>query len=151
MIWIGALFAGTGLFIMAMGAGVAPVPGGEGSLHAPHWIAFLAGLPFFVGGVSVLLQGIGGANANGELPPDAPAWMQAAQRLLVLTIFASFAVIGTWIALAGDPHQFSGSFMGLGIGVLIARIAFGFGALVCWIATIVLAVSVVRRLAGAGK
>jgi hypothetical protein len=145
MVWIGALFAGAGLFIMLFATGA--VLGGPDAFDAPPWVGFLAGLPFLLGGVAILLQGFGGANAQGELPQDAPAWMRAAQRLIVLAILAVFAVIGTWIALAGDAGQSSGSFIGFGYGVAIARIAFGFGALICWAATIALALSVVRGLA----
>jgi hypothetical protein len=148
LIGFGVLFTGTGLYIMLVGAGVVPVPGGPANLHAPLWVAFLAGLPFFCAGIAILLQALGGADANGKLPPDAPAWMHALQRLTVLVILAAFAVLATWVALAGDPDQFSGSFIGFGFGVSIARIAFGFGALVCWVATIAMAVSVVRKLAG---
>ncbi len=78
--------------------------------------------------------------------------MHVVQRLLVFAIFAVFAVLGTWIALFGEAGQFSGSVSGFGIvfgtGVAIGRIAFGFGAFLCWIATIAMAVSMVRKLAG---
>ena len=146
MIGIGAVFAAIGLYFMLVGAAVLPIPGGPRNLHAPLWIAFCAGLVFFLGGVAVLLQGFGKANADGELPKSAPAWMRAVQQLIGVVIFAAFALIGTWIALAGDPRQFSGSFSGLGIGAAIARTAFGIGALICWAATIGLAVSGARKL-----
>jgi hypothetical protein len=146
MTGIGAVFAAVGLYFMLVGAGLLPVPGGARNLHAPFWVAFLAGLVFFLGGVAVFVQGIGKANEKGELPAGAPAWMSALQRLMGVAIFASFAMIATWVAIGGDPRQFSGSFMGLGIGVALARIAFGIGALICWAATIALAVSALRKL-----
>jgi hypothetical protein len=151
MILIGVLAAAVGLYFMLVGVGVLPIPGGPRNLHAPLWVVACAGLIFFLGGAAVLVQGIGKANVNGELPPGAPIWMRAAQRLIGVAIFACFAMIGSWIALAGDARQFSGSFSGLGIGVLIARGAFGLGALICWAATIGLIVSGLRMLAGARK
>jgi hypothetical protein len=151
MIGIGAVFAAIGVYFMLIGAGVLPVPGGPRNLHAPLWVVVLAGLTFFLGGVAAGLQGIGKANAQGELPAGAPAWMGALQRLLGIAIFFSFAMIASWVAIGGDPRQFSGSFVGLGIGVAIARIAFAIGALVCWAATIALAVSALRKLASARK
>ena len=151
MVWIGAIFAAFGLYIMLVGAGVLPIPGGPSGLNGPLWIAFVAGLPFFLGGLAVLLQGFGKANANGELPADAPAWMRAAQQLIVVAIFAALATIGTWIALAGDPRGFSGSFGSGAAGIGIGRVVFGIGALICWACTIGVAVSAVRKLTGAGR
>jgi hypothetical protein len=154
MLLIGAGFAAIGLYFMLIGAGVLPIPGGPRNLHAPLWIVVCAGLPFFLGGLAVLLQGIGKANASGELPPDAAPWMRVAQRLIVIVIFAAFAIIGSWIAIAGDARQFSGSVSGLGFsfgmnsGVTFARIAFGFGALICWLATGALIVTSMHMLAG---
>jgi hypothetical protein len=142
---IGVPVAAFGTYIMLVGAAVLPVPGGPSNLQAPLWIGFIAGLIFFLAGAALLLQGIGKANAQAELPADAPAWMGAVQQLIGVAIFASFAMIASWIAIGGDPRQFSGSFMGLGIGVSIARIAFGISALICWACTIAFAVSAVRK------
>lgn len=145
MIGIGVVSGAIGTYFMLVGLGLLPVPGGPRNLHAPLWVGFLAGLVFFLAGVAVLLQGIGKANAQGVLPAGAPAWMTAVQPLIGVAIFASFAMIGSWIAIGGDPRQFSGSFMGLGIGVAIARTAFGIGALICWACTIGFAVSAARK------
>jgi len=150
MVWIGTLFAGAGLYFILVGVGVLPIPGGPRNLHAPLWIVACAGLPFFLGGLAVLLQGIGKANARGKLPSDAPAWMCVAQQLMVTMIFAAFAMVGSWIALYGGSSHFSGSFMGFGAAtnVAIARIMFGIGAIICWACTIGLALSCVRKLRG---
>ena len=81
-----------------------------------------------------LLQSFGRANASGELPPDAPFWLRAAQYLIGVAMFAGFAMIGTWVAFAGDAHYFSGGIPFLGLyNISLARIAFGFGALICWL------------------
>jgi hypothetical protein len=142
---IGVPVAAFGTYIVLVGAAVLPVPGGPSNLHAPLWVVIFVGLVFFLAGAALLLQGIGKANAQAELPADAPAWMGAVQQLIGVAIFASFAMIASWIAIGGDPRQFSGSFMGLGIGVSIARIAFGISALICWACTIAFAVSAVRK------
>ena len=149
MIWIGALCAGIGLYFILVGLSVLPIPGGPRNLHAPLWIVVCAGLPFFLGGLAVVLQGVGKANAAGELPAEAPAWIHAARSLMVVAIFGCFAVIGTWVALAGESGQFSGPFRGGGFGVGIARAMFGLGAIICWAATIGMALSCWRKLRGA--
>jgi hypothetical protein len=149
--WIGAIAAAIGLYFMLVGLGLLPVPGGPRNLHAPLWVVLLAGLVFFLGGAAVLLQSLGRANAHGELPPDAPHWMRVVQYLMGVTIFASFALVGSWIAIGGEARQFSGSVPFLGGGASMARIVFGIGAAICWLATIGVEVSGARKLLGRPK
>ena len=151
--WIGAIAAAIGLYFMLVGAGALPVPGGSRNLHAPSWVVLLAGLVFFLGGAAVLLQVAGKANASGDLPSDAPFWLRVAQYLIGVTIFASFALVGSWVAIGGDARQFSGGvpFVNHSIGVTIARAMFGVGAIVCWLATIGFAISGASKLLGRGK
>lgn len=146
MIWIGALFAGVGLYFILVGLSVLPIPGGPRNLHAPLWVVVCAGLPFFLGGLAVMLQGIGKANAAGELPVDAPTWIRTVHSVMVVAIFACFAVIGTWVALAGESGQFSSGF-GVGIG----RAMFGLGAIICWAITVGMAMSCLRKLRSSRK
>ncbi len=156
IILVGGLATAAGLYFLLVGVGVLPVPGGPGALHAPLWVIACAGLIFLFAGSAVLLQVTGKANASGALPPGAPFWLRAAQHLIVVGIFACFAMIGSWIALFGEARQFSGSlsFLGVGLGVdtgvAVGRAAFGIGALICWIGTIALAVSATRKLFGPG-
>jgi len=88
-VWIGALCAAVGAYFMLVGVGLLPVPGGPRNLHAPLWIVTFCGLPFLLGGLAVLLQGLGRANAQGELPAAAPHWMRVVQYLMGVAIFAS--------------------------------------------------------------
>lgn len=104
---IGAIAAAAGLYFMLVGLGVLPVPGGPRNLHAPLWVALVAGLVFFLGGVAVLLQVLGRANEQGALPADAPHWMRIVQYLIGVTIFASFALIGGWVAWFGEARYFA--------------------------------------------
>lgn len=156
-ILIGVLATAAGLYFILVGVSVLPIPGGPGKLHAPLWVVGCAGLIFLFAGAAVLVQGIGKANASGELLPGAPFWLRVAQHVIVGGIFACFAMIGSWIAVFGEARQFSGSLsiLGLGfgfdMGVAIARVAFGIGALICWIGTIALAVSAARKLFGSGS
>jgi len=145
LIGFGAIAAG--LFGILVGVELLPVPGGRDNLHGPLWIALLIGLVVLLAGLAALLQSFGRAGSTGELAPDAPLWMRAAQYLLATAMFAGFAAIGTWVALLGDPRYFSGGvpFLG-GLNISLARIGFGFGALICWAATIGYAVVGVRRL-----
>ena len=70
-----------------------------------------------------------------------------------VTIFACFALVGTWISLAGESGQFSTSLGGASasVGVIFARAAFGVGAIICWLCTIGYAVSGLRKLRGQGR
>jgi hypothetical protein len=138
---IGVLVAGVGLYFMLVGAGLLPVPGGRRGLNAPLWIVAVCGLPFFLGGISVAMHAFAGTGADGELPAGAPAWLRVAQYLVGLAIFASFALVGSWIALAGSDRGFSGPG-----GVGVARIMFGIGALIAWLATAGYAVQGARKL-----
>ena len=128
-----------GLYGVLIGLEVLPVPGGRDNLHGPLWLATLIGFIVLLAGAACFIQGIGRANASAELPADAPFWMRAAQYLVGVALFAAFAALGTWVAFAGDPRHFSG-------GVSLARFMFGFGALICWLATIGYAVQGGRKL-----
>ena len=144
---IGAVASAFGLYFLLIGLGVLPVPGGPRNLHAPLWVVALAGLVFLLGGVAVLINHVAGANQSGELPLDAPRWTQVARYLIGVILFASFALIGSFVAIGGDARQFSGGVPLLGsLNVSIARIMFGFGALICWLATVGFAVSGARKL-----
>jgi len=93
------------------------------------------------------IQGLGRADATAELPADAPLWMRAAQYLVGVTLFMGFAVLGTWVAVWGEAQYFSGGLPFLGTAnVSLARIAFGFGALICWLASVSYAVQGARKL-----
>jgi hypothetical protein len=136
-----------GLTGVLIGFEVVPVPGGRDNLHGPLWIATLIGFAVLLAGAACLIQGLGRANASAELPADAPFWIRAAQYLIGTALFAAFAVLGTWVAFGGDARHFSGGIPFLGASnVSFARIMFGFGALVCWLATIGYAVQGGRKL-----
>ena len=153
MLAIGLLFAAVGLYFALVGLGLLPVPGGKQNLHAPLWIVFLAGLAFFLGGAAAILQGAGGADANGELPADAPRWMRAAQSLFGLAIFAVFAVMASWVAFGPGERHITATvpFFSGPANEWIGRGAFGIGAVIIWLATIALAVSGARKLFGRSK
>lgn len=145
---IGALASAVGLYFMLVGFGVLPLPGGPRNLHAPLWLVFVAGLIFFLGGLALLLQALGGANADGELPSDAPFWIRLAQYLIGVTIFASFALIASWIAFGGEARSFSGglSLLDRATNVAFARLMFGLGAAICWFGALAFALSGGRKL-----
>jgi hypothetical protein len=153
MRWIGIAAAAIGFYFILVGFAVLPVPGGPRNLHAPHWIVLLVGLVFFLAGAGALVQGLGRANATGDLPTAAPAWMRATQYLIGVALFAAFAMLGSWVAIGGDARHFSGGIPSLGgaLNVSIARIVFGLGAIVCWLAAIGFAVSGARKLLRGGK
>jgi hypothetical protein len=153
MRWIGIIAAAIGCYFSLVGLAVLPVPGGPGNLHAPLCIVLLIGLMFLLAGAAALMQSFGRADAAGELPADAPRWMRAAQYLFGVALFAAFAMLGSWVAIGGDARHFSGGipFLGGALNVSLARIVFGFGALICWLAAIGFAVSGARKLLRDGK
>jgi hypothetical protein len=78
---------------------------------------------------------------------DAPLWVHAALYLAGVAMFFGFAVLGTWIAFVGDARSFAGGIPFLGPGnVSFARILFGFGTMICWLAAIAHAVKGARKL-----
>ena len=99
-------------------------------------------------GVAAFIQAVGHANATGDLPADAPRWMRVVQyldRRRAVRVVRRDGHVGR---LSGDSKQFSGGlpFLGAAINVAFARTMFGFGALICWLGTIAVAVSGARKL-----
>jgi hypothetical protein len=150
MIVIGCIAGLAGLYFILVGAGVLPVPGGPRNLHGPLWILLGAGLVFLLGGAAVVLQALGRANVEGELPADAPFWLRAIQYLMGIAILTSLGAIGSWIAFGQGERAFSGSsgFFSGDVSAAIGRTAFGIGALITWLGTIAFAVSGARKLFG---
>ena len=147
------------LGLVCIAAGGAPVLAAigvipaEDQMNAPAWVVALAGMVFVLGGAALMIQGLGGASATtGELPPGAPRWMRAAQYMAALFIFGAFAMIASWIAIGPGERAFSMSVGGAGMpaGVVIGRIAFGIGAVICWLAFAGALTSVTRKLAHHG-
>jgi phosphatidylglycerophosphate synthase len=145
---VGIGLAAAGVYFVLVGAGVQPPPGGSDNLHAPLWVVVCLGLLILISGMAIVIQGVGRGNSQGELAADAPTWLHAGMDLIGPALFALLAMIGSWVAIGGDPRQFSGSSLALGLGskVTMARVVFGIGALICWAAAIGYAVSGVRRL-----
>jgi phosphatidylglycerophosphate synthase len=116
--------------------------------NAAPWVVFCVGLAFLLAGVAILLQSGGHIGDSGELPADAPQWMRVVHCMLVLTIFCCFGAIGSWVAFGPGLREFSGSFMGAEgpVNDMTGRVAFGIGAVIVWICTIVMAVSGARKL-----
>lgn len=154
MLGFGLLAAGIGLYFVLVGAGLLPVPGGSRALHAPLWVVVAAGLVFLLAGGSLLVQRAGGAKDSGsELPPEAPRWMRAVQQLLVVALFVSFAVIGSWIAFGPGERAITVS-TPFGSGPAnewVGRAAFGVGAVILWLCTIGIVVSALRRIGRRGN
>ena len=149
MLVIGLIAGGAGLFFVLVGLGVVPPPGEKKALHAPLWIVFCAGLTFLLGGGALLLHLLSGAKSpDDDFPADAPRWMRVVRYLVMVAIFTSFAVIGSWIALGPGDRAFSMSapFFSGPAGETVGRVAFGVGAIITWLCTIAVAVSGARKL-----
>jgi hypothetical protein len=146
VLFVGAVALAAGLYFMLVGFGVAPAPG---RTNAPRWLVFACGLAFALGGLGVILPRAAGLDATGhELPATSPRWLQVAQYLLGLAIFACFGAIGSWIAFGPGPRTFTGT---IAVGAILGRIAFGIGAVIIWLGLIGFAVSGARRLFGRAR
>jgi len=133
--------AGAGLYFVLVGLGMAPPPGTQ---HAPGWIVMLVGLVCLFAGLLLVPQALGLADEKARLAPDAPPWMRSAHDLAGIAVFGLFAVVGTWVSLAGDDAGFTmtTSFTGdreMPANPMLARTAFGIGALITWVIFAVLA------------
>lgn len=131
-----------GAYFTAVGLGLLPIPGGPANLHAPLWVLMLIGAIFLLAGLMLLIQRFGHANADGELPPGAPGWLRVVQYVFGVAVFASFAMIGSWIAFAPGEREFSASvpFVSFAANEIFGRVMFGFGAVICWLCTLAFAV-----------
>jgi len=141
-IGLGAIAAAIGFFIVLVGLGVLPPPG---KANAPMWVVMLAGLCFLLAGLVVLIPAAvtGEVSNNGELPAGAPYWLRVFQYLLVLAIFAAFAMIGSFVAFGPGTRSFSvSSPIGSTSGgsEILGRVAFGVGAIIAWLCLILVAV-----------
>jgi hypothetical protein len=152
-IGLGAIVTAIGLYIVLVGGGVLPLPG---EANAPLWVVMLAGLCFLLGGLGVLLPAAvtGEVRNDGELPVGAPYWLRVFQYLLVLTLFAAFAMIGSFVAFGPGTRSFgiSAPFVSTdGGNEIFGRVAFGVGAIITWLCLILVAVSGWRKLIGRDK
>jgi hypothetical protein len=144
---LGAIFAAIGLYIVLVGLGALPPPG---KANAPMWVVMLAGLCFLLGGLGVLIPAAvtGEVRDDGELPAGAPYWLRVFQYLLILTIFAAFAMIGSFVAFGPGTRSFSVSapFISTSGGSeMFGRIALGVGAIITWLCLILVAVGGWRK------
>lgn len=105
---------GIGLLIYAIAADVVKLD--ESSIHAPRWVLALMGGVFFTPGVMFLAEGY-----------------PRLQQLLTGAMLLSFAALGIWVALAGDPEQMSGGlfFLPRAANIGLGRVCFGLGGLLC--------------------
>ncbi len=100
-----------------IGLALGLIPAEPGALHAPRYVVALAGLLFWVAAIALVL-----GNTRPRL-----------NQLLGAILFALFAAIGGWVSLFGDSHAFGGGvpLVSSSSNVSLARIVFGFGALLC--------------------
>jgi len=102
-----------GLYPVAMSLDLLP---GRASLNGPPWVGVLAGGVFVLAGLAML------AGQRSRVT-----------HVLVAVLLLSLTAIGGWIAIAASAGGFSGGifFLPGWVNVAIARVMFGFGALVC--------------------
>jgi hypothetical protein len=147
-----------GLLFIVMGLAANPL---TAKLVAPGWhptadappllVQYSFGLIFVLAGFAIIIgYAVGrGADANGNLPADAPLWLYVTQQLLVLGIVGTMGALFSWISIGSGPRAFT---MSTPVGTsplgnsLIGRIAFGIGAVLFWIIFFAIAVIAARRL-----
>lgn len=108
-----------GLWLIAVALGFIPVP--PGTLHAPRWVLGAIGVMFVLGGL------LAATTSGGRV-----ATALAASLLTLL------GALGAWVAALGDSEMMrvaaSGGAVAIAIPApqapLVARIAFGVGALI---------------------
>jgi hypothetical protein len=85
-----------------------------------------------------------------DLPAGTPMALRVATALAGLVVAVGLALVGTWIAFAGGPRQFSFSmgFISGSAAEIIGRGAFGFGAIITWLFVIAMARKNFKELFG---
>jgi hypothetical protein len=148
---IGLVFSGGGLYFVLASLDVIPLPGGPSSVNGPIWLLTCVGFAVGFAGIATIIRAVSGAkDANGELPPGTPVWLNLSYLLMGPMILASLAAIGTWIAFGsgGRDITVSGVFFVGPASEWIGRGAFGLGAIVCWFAAAMILRSVFSKMLG---
>jgi hypothetical protein len=149
IIVVGLLTVAMGVFTILGSLGIiAPL---HSAADAPSWLGAAAGLAFALAGTAAILQATltGWVGADGDLPATTPRWLRAIYGLIVLSILACLASMGSWVAFGPGEREFSTPFFFLGshANAVIGRIAFGIGAVLVWLILITCAIISMRRLA----
>lgn len=113
------LFLFTGMIFMLMGTGVIPFEPQAG--EAPLWILTLSGGIFFTAGIMMRIG-------------QRSAW----NDLLAAVLLLLFGILGAWVAIQGEAEGFSGGIPLLGgaVNLLLARILFGSGSVICFLSSL---------------
>jgi len=105
---VGLVCGALGLLIILVALGAF----GEGRLSGdtPPWVGVCAGLAFALAGLALMIgYGVaGGVGPDGDVPPGTPVVVRLVQYAAGVGILAMLASLGTWIAFASGPRQFSG-------------------------------------------
>lgn len=139
---------------------VFPILGGLGVIpirlenQTPGWVAVAAGSMFLLAAGALVVDALaGGIQANGDLPPDTPAALRAAQSVCGFGIVVLFAVVTSWIAFGKGERHFSTTlalpFMWTTsrAGDTTGRWAFGAAAVLLWLIVAGVCVKTLRRFA----
>ena len=109
------------------------------------WLGVVFGITFLFAGISAIIQAVAarGYPTTAELPASSPTWLRALHTLLGLGIIISLGTMFTWVSIGPGKRAFTGS--GAIFGETVGRIAFGIGAMLCWIALGVFVFTKLRR------
>ncbi len=110
---MGWIALGIGILLMALAAGF--IPSAPEDFNAPQWVVGLGGVIFGAGGVAMLFQ------KNGRIG-----------AVMAAIILLSFAIMGLWVAFAGNSEDISGGlpFLSHAVNAKMGRWIFGLGAVV---------------------
>ena len=112
----GLLFFGTGLLIILASIDIISID--EAGLNATRWVLGLCGFVFALAGIMIYLG-------------NKSKW----NHLLAAVLVFAMGSIGGWVAFFGAGDKFSGgtSLLSADSNSSLARIMFGFGALICFL------------------
>ena len=149
-----------GMGILAMALGMIPLLAVLGILptrphqpgDSPAWIGAAIGLMFFLAGVSIIVQSLTNPNYPNSGPSaTSPLTARILYDVLGLTIAVLLVSIFTWVAFGSGPREFTmsggdgSSFAATHASPTMGRIAFGFGAVLGWLAVGWMSVTAIRR------
>ena len=109
------LFFVIGVLVAAMAIGLIPVD--EADVKSPMWVFYLVSMVFMIAGVMII---IGRKNRYNDL--------------LAALLITAMGAIGGWVAVYSDSSGISGGIFLLPreSNVMLGRIAFGTGSLICF-------------------